>query len=230
MLQGHVVELHQLYKTFQNSSVKVSLYHGLTATIEPGELAVVSGAIGSGKTTLLNMMAGFDKPTKGAITVLGKDLQVMSEAERAELRSKEMSVLFQNENLIPNLTVEENIILASAIQSGDDCIEERAHRLLDMLGLRGKLNAHPPDLSSGEHRKVTLVRTLSRPASIMLLDEPAEKMDQSAMNIIASFLKGLHQIDNTTIIVASNHPKIAGIASQQIQLGKASVKQEGGGC
>jgi putative ABC transport system ATP-binding protein len=175
---------------------------GVTLDIQAGEAVAVMGPSGSGKSTLLNMIAGLDRPTSGTVTVRGEDITGMGEAELARYRRRRIGMIFQFFNLLDDLPVLENVMLAAQLLGiGRKQAKARAMELLDELGIAERRNAYPVVLSGGERQRVGVARALMNRPALLLADEPTGALDSRAGEQVMDLLMDLNQIGQTLLIV-----------------------------
>ncbi|MGQ9542815.1 MAG: ABC transporter ATP-binding protein [Candidatus Bathyarchaeia archaeon] len=219
------VLVDNLHKTFKYASSTINLFNGLSFIVSEGEFVAVTGPSGTGKTTLISLLAGLDRPTKGTVKVLRKDLSTMSPDEIASIRARSIGILFQPYGLVSSLRVGENIKLAQEVsgRNGPD-MDGYLQDLLDFFGLKDKVDLEPRSLSFGEAKKVGIARALAAKPEILLLDEPTGNLDPPSVNVLLPVLRGLRHIYGKTIIMTTNNPRAAKLADREIQLGKPHVQ------
>ncbi|MGZ7068723.1 MAG: ABC transporter ATP-binding protein, partial [Methanobacterium sp.] len=186
----NIIEIMNLKKSYDNGTIRA--LNGIDLEIKKGEFVSIIGPSGSGKSTLLNMIGALDRGEEGSIKVTGIDL--MKKKDLSEFRSSEIGFVFQLHNLIPNLTVFENVqipMLETSV-SGKE-MEERAMELLKAVGLEKKIKTLPTKLSGGERQRVAIARALVNHPSIILADEPTGALDSKTGDIILNVLKDLHK-------------------------------------
>jgi putative ABC transport system ATP-binding protein len=175
---------------------------GVSLDIRAGEAVAVMGPSGSGKSTLLNMIAGLDRPTSGTVTVRGEDITAMGEAALARYRRRRIGMVFQFFNLLDDLPVLENVMLAAQLLGTPrKQAQLRAMELLDELGIADRRNAYPVVLSGGERQRVGVARALMNRPALLLADEPTGALDSRAGEQVMDLLLDLHQIGQTLLIV-----------------------------
>ena len=211
----NAVEIKGLYKSYEDGKIKA--LNGINLTIEDGEFVSIIGPSGSGKSTLLNMLGALDVPDSGAINVAGRDLS--SDKKLNEFRAKEIGFIFQLHNLIPNISVRENIeipMYTQNISSGE--MKNRALKLLDDVGLRDKADILPNKLSGGERQRVAIARALANNPSIILADEPTGSLDSKTSSKILKQLIDLHEDKNVTLIIVTHDMDVAKLADRVIEV------------
>ncbi|RRS01281.1 ABC transporter ATP-binding protein [Glycomyces terrestris] len=182
---------------------------GVSLQIRRGEAVAVMGPSGSGKSTMLNMIAGLDRPTAGAVTVDGKDLNGLNETGRALFRRRTISMIFQFFNLLDDLTVLDNVALAAQLTGvRAQQARQRALELLDELGIADRRDLYPAALSGGERQRAAVARALVNRPALLLADEPTGALDSHAGEQVMDLLIDLNQIGQTLLIV-THDPNLA---------------------
>ncbi len=192
----HIMAAKELVKTYQDNGVPVEAVRGIDLVINPGEFAALVGPSGSGKTTFLNLISGLDNPTSGQVWLNGRDISQMSGKELSDFRRDNIGFIFQAYNLIPVLTVEENIEYVMLLQGIPK--EERHQRVLDILkevGLEGYQDRLPPKLSGGQQQRVAVARAMVARPSIILADEPTANLDSKTAE---SLMEMMHELNHKT--------------------------------
>ena len=222
-----LVELQGIWKNYQMGPTAVHALRNVNLTFEEGDFVAVSGASGSGKSTLLNVLGLLDQPTSGAYLLGGREVAMLSDDERSGIRSREISFVFQSYNLIPQLSVVENIEVplyyqhAPAAESRD-----RAERTAALVGLGDRLTHRPTELSGGQQQRVALARALVTDPLIMLADEPTGNLDSATGEEILGLLVSLNR-QGKTIIMVTHDEQVAGHAKQRIVMHDGEVAEKG---
>lgn len=174
--------------------------------IEAGEFIVITGRSGTGKTTLLNLAAGMVRPTSGQVLVDNLDLAAMTDPQLSALRSRKMGFVFQFPSLLPPLTVKDNVSLPSIFKNGNGsrAAGARAVKLLDTLGLAGKMDVYPRQLSAGEQKRVVIARSLINEPQLILADEPTSDLDDRTEKEVMGILRDINSRGVTFLIVTHN--------------------------
>jgi putative ABC transport system ATP-binding protein len=213
------VELRGVAKVYREGETSREVLHGIDATIPRGELVALLGRSGSGKSTLLNLIAGIDAPTAGEIVVDGTVLTALSERERTLFRRRRVGFIFQFFNLIPTLTVEENLLFPlELIGRGGAASTREAMALLDEVGLADRARAFPDRLSGGEQQRVAVARALVHGPELVLADEPTGNLDAEAARTVLDLLARLASERKTTVIAATHSAEVASAADRVLRL------------
>ncbi len=196
-------------------------------SVRPGEFVVVVGRSGSGKSTLLNLIGGLDRPTAGDVELLGQSLAGLTEDELSRVRRRRLGFVFQFFNLIPTLTVAENVRLPMAL-NGTSKAEgmRRADLLLEELGLHGCGSRFPEELSGGEQQRVATARALSHQPNIVLADEPTGNLDLETAEEVLELLQQTCRRHRTTLVMATHGQEVLGTADRVFTIRSARIQEE----
>lgn len=213
------VDIHHLYQSYQESGDEHEIFADLNFTVEQGEFVVLLGRSGSGKSTLLNLISGIDLPARGKLLVNGVDLTTLSEHERTLFRRRKIGFVFQSYNLIPTLTVEENLLLPLELVKRDGAEgRERVGELLDSLGLSNRLQSYPDRLSGGEQQRIAIVRSLVHDPALILADEPTGNLDLETGQQVLALLDNLASQRGKTLIMATHSREVIGKADRIVTI------------
>ena len=208
-------------KIYGENSNKVIANDAISFDINEGEFVVILGPSGAGKSTLLNIMGGMDNASKGSINVFGKEIVGLSEDELTKYRREDIGFVFQFYNLIPNLTVLENVELAEQIvKQPKDAIE-----ILKLVGLENRLNNFPSQISGGEQQRVAIARAIAKNPKLLLCDEPTGALDYKTGKNILNILKNYSVDEKKTVIIITHNSSIAEAADKVIEIYDARVKR-----
>lgn len=206
---SHLVELHDIYKIYADGDNEVRALDGINLTVDSGEFVAIVGSSGSGKSTCMNIIGCLDTPTSGTYMLHGTDVSMMDDYELARVRNKELGFVFQQYNLIPKLTLIENVELPLLYRGlSPDERRKRAMESLDRVGLADRHSKFPSQLSGGQQQRVSIARALAGEPPVILADEPTGALDSKTGKDVLAFLKTLHQ-DGTTIILITHDNSIA---------------------
>jgi putative ABC transport system ATP-binding protein len=214
-----IIEIKDVTKCYDTGSSRVWALQGFSLSIQPGESIVFSGKSGCGKTTLLNLVGGLDMPTSGEVWVDHRNIGVLSEKERTLYRRREVGTIFQSFNLIPMLSVEENIALPHWLEGvSTEQTRVRVETLLDQLDLKARRNHRPYELSGGEQQRVAIARALVNAPRVILADEPTGNLDSQTGLQVLSILSDLNRNHGQTILIATHSREADALASRIITL------------
>lgn len=204
------VEIHNLYKTYKLGSIEVEVLKGINLSVEKGEFVSIMGPSGSGKSTLLYLIGGLDKPSSGSIKVNGRELSNMTDRIESLMRRREIGFVFQFYNLIPNLNVEENIMLPILLDGKKiKHYKDRLEELLSIVGLSNRRHHTPRELSGGQQQRVAIARALINEPDIILADEPIGNLDSKSGTKIMELLRRINREKGKTIIQVTHSREAA---------------------
>lgn len=219
----NIIEIKGLKKSYDNGKIKA--LNGMDLEVKKGEFISIMGPSGSGKSSLLNMIGALDVADEGSIKVDGIDL--MKTKKLYEFRSKKIGFVFQMHNLIPNLSVLENVqIPMFETKTSSKDMKKRALELLKAVNLEDKINQKPTKLSGGERQRVAIARALVNHPSIILADEPTGSLDSKTGEVILNLLKELHSKENVTLVMVTHEPYVGQMAERIVTVldGKVQTK------
>jgi putative ABC transport system ATP-binding protein len=209
------VELQHVTKSYREGEAERMVLRDVSVTIAGGEIAVLVGRSGSGKSTLLNLVAGIDQPTAGTVAVNGTDLTALDEQGRTRFRRRHIGFVFQFFNLIPLLTVEENLLLPLDLNGRADAGGvARARVLLERVGLADRGDSFPERLSGGEQQRVAIARALIHDPALILADEPTGNLDADTAADVLDLLDTLAREAGRTVLMATHSREVVGVADR----------------
>jgi putative ABC transport system ATP-binding protein len=213
-----------LFKTYILKNSTVYALRGVDIEIRKGEMVAIVGASGSGKTTLLNLLSGLDTPNRGAAFLLGKNIDTMTDAEVSMFRRRNMGFIFQYYNLIPQLTVLENVMLpALMINRPKKEAKERALELIKEVGLERFQNQFPIKLSGGQMQRVTIARAMINDPAVIFADEPTGDLDSQTGKVVIDLIRRFSKEKNTAVIIVTHDIAMAKTCDRMIQIGDGKV-------
>ena len=212
-----ILETKDLRKIYGSGDTEVRALDGVNLQIENGEFVAIVGTSGSGKSTLLHMLGGLDRPTSGSVIVDGKDIFSLKEEALTIFRRRKIGFVFQSYNLVPVLNVYENIVLPIELDGGK-VNKEFVQRIVQTLGLDGRLDALPSQLSGGQQQRVAIARALAAAPAIILADEPTGNLDSKTSQDVLSLLKVTSQKFSQTIVMITHNEEIAQMADRIIRI------------
>ena len=206
-----LIELKDVWRTYDLGEVEVNALRGTTMNIEQGEYVALIGPSGSGKSTLMNTLGCLDRPTKGTYHLSEKEVSGMSRDERARLRNDQIGFVFQNFNLLARTSALENVELPLMYTRGITVRErrDRAVELLEKVGLGDRLDHHPGQLSGGQQQRVAVARALVNRPSILMGDEPTGNLDTKTSRDVIQLFRDLNENDGITVILVTHDQNVA---------------------
>ena len=219
---GVEVRAERVVKVYRGRAGAVTALRDVTLTVEPGEVVAVMGPSGSGKTTLLNLIAGVDRPTAGRVVVGGKTVSEMGEEELRQYRLRGVGYVLQHGNLVPTLTALENVLLPMVLAGAPD--EARARKLLREVGLEGKEERLPEELSGGEQQRLAVAVALANNPPLIVADEPTGELDLATGERVVRLLLSQARDKGKTVIMTTHDPRVARMADRVVLLEDGVVK------
>lgn len=215
-----IVEAQDVYKFHGQGPERVPVLAKISFSVEPGEFVCIMGPSGSGKSTLLHLLSGLDQPSAGTVQLAGQDLARLSERRRTLQRREQVGYVFQFFNLMPNLTVRENIALPVSIAGHgvDAAARTRVMGLAERLGLESRLDALPHQLSGGEMQRTSIARALMSKQPLLLCDEPTGNLSQKAGAEVMEILRNCCDQDGRSVLLVTHNPRDAAFADRVLFL------------
>lgn len=213
-----VIDIKDVHKIYQTGSVEVAALRGITFQVQRGEFWAIMGSSGSGKSTLLNLLGCLDHPTHGQYLLDDCNVAGLDDGKLSDFRLSKLGFIFQSFNLIPQLSVQENIELPlyyQAMEASDSA--SQALRLAEMVGLTDRLLHRPSELSGGQRQRVAIARALANEPAVILADEPTGNLDTETGDQIMDILDGLHH-EGRTIVMVTHEPEIAAHATHHMHM------------
>lgn len=219
--QKTIVEFKDVVKTYGEGEALQYAVNHVNFTIEEGEFVVILGQSGAGKSTVLNMLGGMDQPTEGKVIIDGEEVSAMTDNQLSDFRARKIGFIFQFYNLIPSLTVYENVALTKSIvkEAAD------ASEMLSDVGLANHKNKFPSQLSGGEQQRVSIARALAKKPRIILGDEPTGALDSETGVIVLSLLQKQSREKNNTVILVTHNADIAKCADKVIRMKNGKIRE-----
>ncbi len=212
-----ILQTKNLKKYYGSGDTQVRALDGVDLQVENGEFVAIVGTSGSGKSTLLHMLGGLDRPTSGSVVVDGRDLSTLKDEELTVFRRRKIGFVFQAYNLVPVLSVYENIVLPIQLDGGKldaAYIDE----VIGALGLKEKLKSLPSQLSGGQQQRVAIARALATKPAILLADEPTGNLDSRTSNDVLSLMKVTGQKFSQTMVMITHNEEIAQLADRIVRI------------
>ena len=217
----NLIKLHDIHKTYHLGEIDLPVLKGISLEIERGEMVALMGASGSGKSTLMNILGCLDHPTSGEYWLEGRDISGFGARERARLRNRILGFVFQNFNLLPRTSALENVLMPlSYTKEGltEHQKKERASAMLEKVGLSGRIDHNPSQLSGGEQQRVAIARSLINRPQVLFADEPTGNLDSRTSEEILEMFQGLNGTEGITIILVTHDPGVARHATRIIRI------------
>ena len=212
-----ILQTKDLKKYYGSGDTQVRALDGVDLQVENGEFVAIVGTSGSGKSTLLHMLGGLDRPTSGSVVVDGRDLSTLKDEELTVFRRRKIGFVFQAYNLVPVLSVYENIVLPIQLDGGKlDAVY--IDQVIGALGLKEKLQSLPSQLSGGQQQRVAIARALATKPAILLADEPTGNLDSRTSNDVLSLMKVTGQKFSQTMVMITHNEEIAQLADRIVRI------------
>ncbi len=214
-----VLKANNIQKTFVTGEVETKVLKGVDFSLDEGEFVAIVGESGSGKSTLLYILAGIDKPSEGSVELLGQDLCAAADEQIAKMRRQDFSFVYQFDNLVPNLTVYENVTLPLVLDKKKESeYKERVDEILQYLGVDKRKSAYPRQLSGGEQQRVAIARALATNPKIIFLDEPTGSLDKERGRQVMELLKDINQNRGVALVMVTHSPSHAEYATRIVKM------------
>ncbi len=223
-----ILQAKNLVKIYGTGVNAVHALDGVSLCVEKGEFVAIVGTSGSGKSTLLHMLGGLDRPTGGNVIVDGKDIFSLKDEALTIFRRRKIGFVFQSFNLVPVLNVYENIVLPMELD-GKKVDQEFVNQIVETLGLEGRLDALPNQLTGGQQQRVAIARALAAAPAIILADEPTGNLDSRTSQDVLSLLKVTSQKFAQTIVMITHNEEIAQLADRIIRIEDGKIVTRGAG-
>jgi putative ABC transport system ATP-binding protein len=220
-----ILALHQVSKTYQSGSRKLTVLDQVTFSIQAGETIAIVGPSGSGKTTLLGLCAGLDSSSTGSVVLNGEALECLNEDQRAAVRSRDVGFIFQNFQLLPTLTALENVMVPLELKKRTNA-KEKAMELLDKVGLKDRATHYPTQLSGGEQQRVSIARAFANAPKILFADEPTGNLDTETGTMIENLIFDLNKEQGTTLVLVTHDLELAAKTQRIIHIKGGKIQEE----
>lgn len=218
-MTNDVIKASDVKKTFVTGEVETTVLKGVDFSLQEGEFVAIVGESGSGKSTLLYILAGIDKATDGKVELLGKDLSAVSDDELARMRRQDFSFVYQFDNLVPNLTVWENVTLPLVLDKKKESeFRQDVQAILEYLGVSERAGAYPRQLSGGEQQRVAIARALVTNPKVIFLDEPTGSLDKERGRQVMQLLKDINSTRKVALVMVTHSQSHAEYASRIVRM------------
>lgn len=214
------IRLEDVTKVYKSGEVATTALKDVNLTIQEGEVLIILGPSGSGKSTLLNVMSGLDTPTTGKLYYKDTDMTHYNEAKLSKFRRMHLGFIFQQYNLLQNLTVRENIEIGASLSRNALPLEE----VMEAVGLLDKKYKYPYQLSGGEQQRVAIARSVAKNPDILFCDEPTGALDEETAKQVLELLEKMNTKYNTTIVIITHNPSIAQMGDRIIKMNSAKIQ------
>jgi ABC-type lipoprotein export system ATPase subunit len=222
---SEILRVEEVHKAYRIGKREVEVLHGVSLKVQRGETLSIMGASGSGKSTLLHVLGGLDQPDSGDVCFEGTSLISMSAARRAAFRGGRCGFIFQSYHLLPELDVLQNVMLPSMAVRGRKGARERAVHLLDEVGLSGRMDHRPQELSGGEQQRVAMARALMNAPDLILADEPTGNLDSHTGENLLHKLFDLAQSEQRTLIMVTHNQEVAARCQRELILKDGKLEE-----
>ena len=222
-----ILDVVGLSKAYDNPAGAVGVLKDVNLRVQAGDAVAIVGPSGSGKSTLLHIIGGLDRPSAGEVLLDGEDLAVLSDDALAALRARSIGFVFQQHYLLPQCSVIENVVIPTLITDGAAKAMDRAHALLDRVGLSHRLTHRPAHLSGGECQRVAVVRALINEPKLLLADEPTGSLDQASADSLGALLADLNREEDVTLVVVTHSVRLARRMRRQLELRDGALVEQG---
>lgn len=213
-----ILEAKEIFKIYKGVNKELTVLDNINFQVTKGEILAIVGPSGSGKTTLLGLCAGLDNPSSGTLSLAGEPISQMTENEKAEIRNRKVGFIFQNFQLLPTLTALENVMIPMELQGRSIGARAKAIELLERVGLGGRHDHYPSQLSGGEKQRVSLARAFSNDPEILFADEPTGNLDEETGLIVENLLFDLNKEKQTTLVIVTHDLELANKTDRIIKL------------
>ena len=219
-----IIRAEHLGKTYRSGKLEVPALRGVSFTVEPGEFVSIVGPSGSGKSTLFYLLGGLTRATSGKIEIDGVDFASLTDAERTQMRRARIGFVFQKFNLLPTLSARSNIEIAHEISGQSVPVDQQylAH-LTELLGIAGRLDHRPSELSGGEQQRIAIARALITRPAIVLADEPTGNLDTQNSDTVLQMLQRSNREFHQTVLMITHNPEAAAIAGRILHMRDGSI-------
>jgi len=226
MMEDHFIELIHVTKTYHQGNSSVIALNDLSFKISRGEFVAVTGKSGCGKSTLINIIGGLDSPDQGQVIMNGEDIAQMDDRRLTLFRRDRIGIIFQFFNLLPILSLEENVALPYLLKGNSNSLKERIDRLLNDMGLHERRHHKPHELSGGEMQRVAICRALINDPDLILADEPTGNLDSTSGKQVLQILRRLKEEQGKTILLVTHSPEGAVSADRVLKMNDGKLLAE----
>ena len=223
-----LIELKGVTKSYDGAHGAAPILQGLDLAVEPGETLAIVGPSGCGKSTLLNLLGALDRPSGGAVVFDGRDLSTLDDHALAQFRNASVGFVFQLHHLLPQCTALENVLVPTLVHRAAQDPRERAVRLLERVGLAGRMNARPGELSGGERQRAAVVRALINSPRLLLADEPTGSLSRAGADALAELMLELNREEGMALVVVTHADAVARKMGRVLELDAGRLRPYSG--
>lgn len=222
-MKKSIISVEALCKSYKTDAKEIEILHSLSFDVKEGESMAITGPSGSGKTTLLGLLAGLDNSTSGNLLIDGQNLTNLNEDERSALRLQKMGFVFQNFQLLANLTAIENVMVPLELQGTKNPLKE-AESLIELVGLSNRKKNYPTQLSGGEQQRIAIARAFANNPKILMADEPTGNLDGETSDKVEQLLFDLNREKGTTLIIVTHDLDLAAKTDRVLKLKNGHIE------
>ena len=216
---SRLLEVRELYKSYSSGNERLEILSALSLSLDEGEMIGITGVSGSGKSTLLHLIGGMDRPDRGSIRILDKEISSLTLLELSGFRNRTVGFVFQSHHLLPEFTALENVMMPLLLRNASPTVAaESAEMLLHEVGLEKRRHHRPGELSGGEQQRVALARALIGKPRLLLADEPTGNVDPHTGEAIGALFRKVHERHDLSSIIVTHNEKLARICSKVYRL------------
>jgi len=222
-----LIQLRHVHKAYNNGQISQTVLHDLSLDIQAGEFVAIVGPSGNGKSTLLNLLTGIDRPSQGQVLVCGSALHQLKEEQLTRWRGKHVGIVFQFFQLLPSLTLLQNILLPMDFLANKPKRErlEKAHHLLELVGLIEQAKQLPSQVSGGQQQRAAIARSLANDPALIVADEPTGNLDEATADAVFALFLQLNQ-QGKTIVMVTHNEVLASSASRRIAIHSGRIHED----
>ena len=221
-----IITLNNLYRVYKMGSERIMAVNGVNLDIEEGEICCLQGPSGSGKSTILHLMAGLDRPSKGAITIGKTRIDTLTENQLAIFRQRYVGFIFQSYHLIPTLTALENVAMPLTLCGIPKSKRmKRAKELMEAVGLKDRMKHRPSEMSGGQQQRVSIARAFSNDPKVVFADEPTGNLDTANTYEMMNLMTAMAKESNQTLVIVTHDAEISGYASRIVKIRDGKIEK-----